>query len=255
MQARGFNGGPAVPLVRIEEMYESESEVSERQSAPGPPDGRESGREGCYTLLRSYEDLQVQDLQAKEAEIRELRHVIAMKDHIIRSLGEEIGSAEVAAQVISMKDHVIRTLQEELEETKHSFWECSGAMVEQAAMFTALPVAESTAYIPVPGNLLDQRIADFSNGRRNLVMFTRLKEEGFYLFGRMLVQCFTSNRARHYQAGVLVQELDSEEVYDIEDFMERFERFEHQQLEQHFLAAAQGTTTGMEPVTRLNHGP
>eukprot|EP00435_Cladocopium_sp_Y103_P032917 s1128_g8.t1 len=44
----------------------------------------------------------------RDDEIHELRQVIAMKDGIIRSLGEKLGSAETATQVISMKDQVIR---------------------------------------------------------------------------------------------------------------------------------------------------
>eukprot|EP00439_Symbiodinium_sp_Y106_P016520 s1197_g2.t1 len=264
MQAHGLRGGPAIPLVRIEEIYDSgESEASAEprsaaRSTAGPP---EEDGEGCSTLLRSYDELQVQDLQDllvhREDEIQELRHVIAMKDHVIHSLGEEIGSAEVAAQVISMKDHVIRRLQEELEETKQSFLEDSGTQgqMTDATMFTALPVEVSTAYVPAAGDVLDERIADFSNGRRNLVMFTKLQEEGYYLFGRLLVQCFAEKHAQRHRAGVLVQELDSEDVYDLEDFVAQFEHLEHQQLEQHFLAVAQGTTAGiMEPVTRLRHG-
>lgn len=227
MQAHGLRSGQAIPLVRIEEIYdsgESEGSVEPRsatRSTAGPPE--EEG-EGCSTLLRSYDELQVQDLQDllvhREDELQELRHVIAMKDHVIRSLGEEIGSAEVAAQVISMKDHVIRRLQEELEETKQSFLEDSGTLGQttDATMFTALPVEMSTAYVAAAGDVLDERIADFSNGRRNLVMFTKLKEQGYYLFGRLLVQCFAENAQRH-RAGVLVQELDSEDVYDLEDFV------------------------------------
>mmetsp|Transcript_22354 Transcript_22354/g.42133 ORF Transcript_22354/g.42133 Transcript_22354/m.42133 type:complete len:256 (-) Transcript_22354:85-852(-) len=250
MQVFGSNGLTAVPLVRIEEVYESaDSDMS------APEQGSSSGRgavEGCSDLLRSYQEVQLQDLQDmllhKEDEIRELHHVISMKDKIIRSLGEEVGSAQAAADVISMKDQVIRMLQEELEKA-NACDPSPGAPDEQSptTVFTALPIAEDTAYVPVPGDVVDERIAEFSNARRNLVMFTRLEDEGFYLFGRFLVQCVADDLV-----GVLVQEVDGDEVYSIEDFVNVFERSEHWQLEQHFLAAVRGGPGGTEPITRMS---
>ncbi|CAJ1345302.1 unnamed protein product [Effrenium voratum] len=205
------------------------------------------GRRLRQQLAQSPNPSLQEQLKQREEEILELRQVIAMKDGIIRSLGEKLGAAEVAGQVISMKDQVIRQLQAELEDIRVALEQ--GPRDGDLRPFTALPIAPASVYIPSPGSSVDERIADFSNRRRNLVLFTRLEEEvaDLYLYGRMLVQCFEDD-----EEGILVQDLASDEMFSISEFVWHFEAREHAELERHFLAALTArpaATAGFEPAT------
>lgn len=183
----------------------------------------------------------------RDDEIHELRQVIAMKDGIIRSLGEKLGLAETATEVISMKDEVIRQLQAELEDLRGSFQDGPSPNGRGMVPFTAIPIPQQ-AYVP-SDSTVDRCIADFSNHRRNLILFTRLEAEGYYLYGRMLVRCFLDEAGE--EARVLVHPVQSEshEIFFLEDFVRLFEAPEHQELDKSFQRAAEQRT---EPLTHLS---
>ncbi|CAK9058722.1 unnamed protein product [Durusdinium trenchii] len=180
-------------------------------------------------------------------EVRELQQIITMKDRIIRSLGGQQMQGHLIGvkEVVAMKDDIIRRLQSELDEQKR----LSRGPESDGQPFTA--------YVPDHGSPVDRRIADFTNHRRNLVLFSRLQSEDaedYYLYGQMLVRCCLD------EAGaVLVQLCQAGPrrrtwqglVLPLEDFVRRFEAPTHAQLEQHFRAAFRAAPRG-EPVTTIS---
>lgn len=154
----------------------------------------------------------------KEAETKELRKVISLKDGIIRSLGGQVMAAsEAVAHVVRAKDDVIRDLgtrlcraESELQDrdqlpdadnAKARDIEPSkdpGALgpggVDDSAIngklgFTVLPEASDVLYHPADGGVLEARLAAFLNRRSSRMLFTRLDGAGTYLYGRLLVRC------------------------------------------------------------------
>eukprot|EP00933_Yihiella_yeosuensis_P013987 TRINITY_DN12715_c0_g4_i1.p1 TRINITY_DN12715_c0_g4~~TRINITY_DN12715_c0_g4_i1.p1 ORF type:complete len:338 (+),score=66.57 TRINITY_DN12715_c0_g4_i1:60-1016(+) len=194
-------------------------------------------------------------LQQMDAEARELRTVISTKDGIIRTLGAQLGAAERAAEVVSTKDSVIRELGFELGATKmqmlqnaasndndddHFYTHSAAhapahtAAVRDAPkqLFTVAPVGNEEAEQISTDSEVDRRIVAFTNSRRSRVLFTRLEneEDGFYLFGRLLVWCEADDSEE--RAGVLVHDARSGHVFTLEKFVDFSEATEHAYFEQ-----------------------
>ena len=208
-----------------------------------------TSQSGMHLSYRSPSKDLKEVLLQQEAEAHELRQVIAMKDGIIRSLGEKLGMAEAASDVICMKDEVIRQLQADLEELRAQgsskdpeVMGVNNGTVGTAVPFTALPIPPQ-AYVPCD-RAVDRCIADFSNSRRNLVLFTRLEADDYYLYGRMLVRCYLDEADEQ----VLVQ-VEGHGIFSLQDFVRLFEETEHAELDRHFLEATGILNGGLEPMT------
>eukprot|EP00927_Polykrikos_kofoidii_P028280 TRINITY_DN24722_c0_g1_i1.p1 TRINITY_DN24722_c0_g1~~TRINITY_DN24722_c0_g1_i1.p1 ORF type:complete len:605 (+),score=70.14 TRINITY_DN24722_c0_g1_i1:95-1909(+) len=110
--------------------------------------------------------------------------------------------------------------------------------------FTVLPVGgsedsdEQCIYTAFLGDVVDERIAEFTNGRRCKVLFTRLEcGGGYYLYGRLQVRCLCSNDC---EAGLVVTLFDQDwramhegnhTAVPLKEFVRRHEESEHAHFE------------------------
>merc|ERR1712232_308234 len=111
-------------------------------------------------------------------------------------------------------------------------------MSEDATLqhFTVLPAdayGDDCRYHPVEGDLLDQRIAHFSNSRASRVLLTRVDTDGVYLFGRIPIRCRLSDRYVYGVAVSLLTGSAGEERIELPlpVFVERWEAKEHSYFE------------------------
>lgn len=114
LQAAGFrcSGGQGLPSPRDSPSLALTSPLAIVSAARAPRAG------ACSCELASPQQRRLDELgetlRRREAESRELRGVISMKDDIIRTLGVHLGAAEAAAEVVHTKDDIIRGLSLEL---------------------------------------------------------------------------------------------------------------------------------------------
>lgn len=102
--------------------------------------------------------------------------------------------------------------------------------VRETKPFTVLPINDHF-YQPIEGNIVDQRIASFSNSRRCKILFTRIDDDDNYLYGRLVVHCSPENDG---EDGVSVSLQSSGQLFALSAFVELYENAEHEHFEHVF---------------------